>query len=128
MSFRTAVAGLVALSLVNSSSHAQNAKKPPKPKPSLTDRYPLPYPPKLPDGQTVVTEQTDAFLKPGSTLREGVEIAKVAPTVDFAFYPEQNYPGNPWSHRSDGFVLGDLYYSSSNDHLAPKGTALLWEY
>lgn len=103
------------------------AKKP-KPVKSLTERYPLPYPPTLPGGQTVVTEQTDDFLAPGRNLREGVEVAKVAPRVDFAFYPDQNYPGNPWSHRSDGFVLGDLYYSSSNDHLAPRGTALLWEY
>lgn len=91
-------------------------------------RYPLPYPPKLPDGQTVVTESGPQFLKPGPNLREGVTIATVAPTIDFAYYPEQNYPGNPWSHRSDGFVLGDKFYSSSNDHLAPRGTAHLWEY
>jgi hypothetical protein len=58
----------------------------------------------------------------------GVAIAKTPPVVDFAFYPEQNYPGNPWSHRSDGMVVGDKYFSSSNDHLAPRGTALLWEY
>lgn len=90
--------------------------------------YPLPYPPQLPGGKTVVTERTEAFLKPGATLREGVAIAKVPPTVDFAFYPDQNYPGHPWSHRSDGIVVGDVYYSSSNDHLAPKGTAHLWEY
>lgn len=95
---------------------------------SVTDRYPLPYPPRLPGGQTVVTEHTDAFLKPGRYLREGVTIARTAPTVDFAFYPDQNYPGTPWSHRSDGIVVGDLYYSSSNDHLFPRGTAFLWEY
>src|SRR5262245_21603285 len=95
---------------------------------SITDRYPLSYPPKLPGVESVVTERTEAFLTPGHNLREGVEIAKVPPTVDFAYYPEQNYPGNPWSHRSDGFVLGDIYYSSSNDHLAPRGTAFLWEY
>lgn len=99
----------------------QDAKK-------LKSRYPLPYPPMLPEGKTVVTETSPLFLKPGPTLLEGVEIAKTAPTVDFAFYPEQNYPGNPWSHRSDGIVVGDKYYSSSNDHLAPKGTAHLWEY
>ena len=91
-------------------------------------RYPLSYPPTLPDGQTVVTECSSAFLKPGPNLRDGVEIAHAPPTVDFAFYPDQNYPGNPWSHRSDGIVVGDKYYSSSNDHLAPRGTAHLWEY
>lgn len=119
------------------------AEKPAKPKPKSTaplgptpkqdqeklkKRYPVPFPPKLPDGQTVVTEKTDDFLKPGPNLREGVEIAKVAPTVDFAYYPLQNYVGNPWSHRSDGIVVGDMYYSSSNDHLAPIGTAHLWAY
>lgn len=105
----------------------QRAAKP-KPRRSLTDRYPLPYPPKLPEGKKVVTESDPSFLVPSDKLREGVEIAKTQPVVDFAFYPEQNYPGNPWSHRSDGIVVGDKYYSSSNDHLAPRGTALLWQY
>lgn len=100
-------------------------EKPAKP---LQARYPLPYPPKLPDGQTVVTESGEMFLKPGPNLGAGVDIARTPPVVDFAFYPEQNYPGNPWSHRSDGIVVGDRYYSSTNDHLAPRGTAHLWEY
>ena len=91
-------------------------------------RYPLRYPPRLPNGQSVVTERSPEFLKPGPNLRDDIEIARTPPTVDFAFYPEQNYPGNPWSHRSDGIVVGDKYYSSSNDHLAPRGTAHLWEY
>jgi hypothetical protein len=104
----------------------QEKKAPPAKK--KLDRNPLPYPPRLPDGQTVVTETTPDFLKPGPNLREGVTIAKNPSTVDFAFYPEQNYPGNPWSHRSDGIVIGDVYYSSTNDHLAPRGTAHLWEY
>ncbi|WP_425619204.1 YncE family protein [Anatilimnocola sp. NA78] len=91
-------------------------------------RYPLSYPPKLAEGKLVVSEQSDSFLVPGENLREGVAIAKSPPRVDFAFFPEQNYPGNPWSNRADGFVLGDKYYTSDNDHLAPKGTAHLWEY
>lgn len=91
-------------------------------------RYPLPYPPTLPDGQTVVTESSPSFLKPGPSLRDGVAIARTPPVVDFAYYPKQDYPGNPWSHRSDGIVVGDQYYSSSNDHLAPKGTAHVWQY
>jgi hypothetical protein len=99
-----------------------------KPRPTLKDRYPLPYPPSLPGGKAFVTEESPDFLKPGPNLREGVTIAKTPPKVDFLFYPEQNYPGNPWSHRSDGIVIGDKYYSSSNDHLAPRGTAHLWEY
>ncbi len=95
---------------------------------TLKERYPLDYPPKLPGGVTVVTHSSPLFLEPGPNLRDGVEIAKTAPTVDFAFYPEQNYPGNPWSHRSDGIVANGKYYSSTNDHLAPRGTAHLWEY
>src|SRR4051794_40686744 len=95
---------------------------------ALRARYPLPYPPTLPGGKEVVREETPAFLQPGPNLRPGVAVATTPPAVDFAFYPLQNYPGNPWSHRADGIVVGDKYYSSSNDHLAPRGTAHLWEY
>src|SRR6187399_11468 len=80
---------LTAVPVWGQAGSAPPAVKKPKPGRSLTDRYPLPYPPKLPGGQTVVTERTDAFLTPGPNLREGVEISKVAPTVDFAYYPEQ---------------------------------------
>lgn len=93
-----------------------------------TIRYPLAYPPKLLNGKIVVTESSPDFLMPGPNLREGVDMARTPPVVDFMYYPEQNYPGNPWSHRSDGIVVGNKYYSSSNDHLAPRGTAHLWEY
>src|SRR5262249_23632077 len=103
---------------------AQGAKRPR----TLRDRYPLSYPPALPGGVLYVTECSPAFLKPGPNLRDGVTVATTPPTVDLLYYPEQNCPGNPWSHRSDGIVVGDKYYSSSNDHLAPRGTALLWEY
>ena len=120
---------LVVLLTGGAATHAQPqpAKKPPARR-TLKDRYPLPYPPTLPDGKTSVTEKSERFLKPGPNLKEGVEIARTPPVVDFLYYPEQNYPGNPWSHRSDGIVVGDKYYSSSNDHLAPRGTALLWEF
>ena len=109
-------------------SQTKDDAQPKKAGKTLKDRYPLPYPPKLPEGKTVVTESDGAFLKAAANLRDGVLIAKTPPVVDFAFYPEQNYPGNPWSHRSDGIVVGDRYYSSTNDHLAPRGTAHLWEY
>ena len=109
---------------INATSFAQ-VPKPPKPP---VNRYPLPYPPTLPDGKEFVTEESADFLKPGSNLKSDVAIAKTPPVIDFLYYPLQNYPGNPWSHRSDGFVRGDKFYSSSNDHLAPRGTAHLWEY
>jgi hypothetical protein len=115
---------LVSLALAVASAAAQAPapqKQAAKPKPgrTLTDRYPLPYPPKLPEGKTVVTESERSFLVPNDKLREGIAIARTPPIVDFAFYPEQNYPGNPWSHRSDGIVVGDKYYSSSND-ISPR--------
>ncbi|WP_145094205.1 YncE family protein [Anatilimnocola aggregata] len=127
---------MATLLLVATGTSFGQEKKPAKPKLSPEEaraarekaRYPLPYPPKLADGKLVVSEQTVDFLKPGENLRAEVGIAKSPPRVDFAFFPEQNYPGNPWSNRSDGFVLGDKYYTSDNDHLAPRGTAHLWEY
>jgi hypothetical protein len=122
-----ALAAVCLPALLPSPPVAAQEQEKPKPK-SLESRYPLKYPPSLPDGKTSVTEQSLDFLKPKANLKEGVEIAKTPPTVDFLYYPEQNYPGNPWSHRSDGIVIGDKYYSSSNDHLAPRGTAMLWEY
>ena len=89
---------------INATSFAQ-VPKPPKPP---VNRYPLPYPPTLPDGKEFVTEESADFLKPGSNLKSDVAIAKTPPVIDFLYYPLQNYPGNPWSHRSDGW----LYYAT----------------
>ena len=122
---------LIAFAAMSSLAIAQTKPVPASPGSqvrALKARYPLPYPPTLPGGKSVVTECSPALLKPGPNLKDGVTIATQPPTVDFAFYPDQNYPGNPWSHRSDGIVVGDKFYSSSNDHLAPRGTAHLWEY
>ena len=55
-------------------------------------------------------------------------VAKTPPVVDFLYYPVQNYPGNPWCFRAVGTVHGDKYYSALCDHLAPAGTAYLFEY
>src|SRR3712207_2954452 len=63
--------------------------------PTARIRYPLPYPPALADGKIQATEKSPAFLKPGPNLRPGVVIAKEPPLVEFAFYPKQDYPGNP---------------------------------
>ena len=59
------------------------------------------FPPKLPDGKEVVTDTSEEFLKPGSTLKSGVAIAKAAPTIDFLYFPGQDYPGKPWSNWGD---------------------------
>jgi hypothetical protein len=86
------------------------------------------FPPKLPGGKTVVTDRTPKFLKPISKLRAGVEIAKTPPAVDFLYYPEQTYPGHPWSVWGDSLAAGGKYYSAIGDHRAPQGNAFLYEY
>ena len=91
-------------------------------------RYPLPYPPKLPGGEKVVIDQSEEFLKPGPNLLDGVKIAKTSPKITFMYYPGQDYPGNPWCFRAVGIVEGDKYYSALCDHLAPGGTAYLYEF
>ena len=79
------------------------------------------FPPKLPDGKEVVTDTSDAFLKPGATLKSGVEIAKTAPTIDFMYFPGQDYAGKPWSNWGDSTFANGKYYASIGDHLAPAG-------
>lgn len=88
----------------------------------------LTWPPKLPDGKQVLTATSEEFLKPGATLRKDVVIAKAAPTVDFMFYPGQNYLGRPWSNWGDGLAVNGKYYSAIGDHLAPEGHAFVYEY
>ena len=96
----------------------------------------LPYPPTLPDGQTLVTDSSPKFLEPLGTLQAGVTIAKTPPTIDFVFYPGQNYPGKPWSNWGDGSVANGKFYSAVGDHYAvgrgaskhSTGTAFVYEY
>ena len=86
------------------------------------------YPPTLPGGVSMVSDTSPAFLEPTASLREGVEVARTAPTVDFLYYPEQTYPGNPWSVWGDGLAIAGKYYSAIGDHLAPRGNAFVYEY
>lgn len=76
----------------------------------------LVFPPTLPKGQTVVTDTSEEFLKSPITLRESVSVASVPPTVDFLFYPGQDYPGNPWSNWGDSLAIDGKYYASIGDH------------
>lgn len=78
----------------------------------------LPFPPTLPGGKAVLTHTGDEFLKPPATLRDGVTVAKTAPTVDFLYFPGQDYPGNPWSNWGDSLAVNGKYYASIGDHLA----------
>lgn len=96
----------------------------------------LPYPPTLPMGRTVVSDTSTEFLRHPESLRKGVLVAKTPPTVDFTFYPRQNYPGKPWSNWGDGCVTEGKYYSAIGDHYAigrgqaehGTGTAFVYEY
>jgi len=104
-----------------------NVPAPPTQKP-VDARYPLPYPPSLPEAKIVISDRSTDFLKPPANLREGVEIARTPPVVDFMFYPHQDHPGTPWSVWGDGCAVGDKYYSAIGDHHSPRGTALVYEY
>lgn len=86
------------------------------------------FPPELSPGKTVATDTSEEFLKPAKTLRPGVKIAKTAPTIDFAYFPGQTYPGKPWSAWGDSLAAGGKYYASIGDHLAPAGNGLVYEY
>lgn len=99
------------------------ADKPAKPaKPAYT------YPPQLPEGKLVVTDQSPEFLVKAADLLEGVSIAKTPPIVDFAYYPGQDYPGKPWSVWGDGCTVGEKYYSAIGDHHSPRGSPRIFEY
>ncbi len=86
------------------------------------------FPPALPGGQTILSITTDAFLRKGESIRADVDVAKTAPTIDFMYYPGQNYLGKPWSNWGDGLAVHGKYYSAVGDHLAPEGHAFVYEY
>lgn len=97
----------------------------------------LTFPPTLPGGKLVVTDSSPAFLVAPDTIGKDVLIAKTPPTVDFLFYPGQDYAGKPWSNWGDGSAARGKYYSAIGDHLAigakgdgehGTGTALVFEY
>lgn len=91
-------------------------------------RQAIDFPPVLPNGQTIVVDQSPAMLQRPATLREEVLVAQVPPVIEFGFYPGQEYPGNPWSNWGDGTVYRGKYYSAIGDHLGPSGNAYVYEY
>lgn len=92
------------------------------------EKYPLPYPPALPGGQLIVTDELPAFLQSPGNLRDGVDIATTPSKIDFMYYPGQDHPGNPWSAWGDGCAAGEKYYSAIGDHHSPRGNAYVYEY
>ena len=101
---------LVICCLSDATAQAQKstAKKPAPPT--------LSFPPTLPRGERVVTDTSDAFLKPTETIAKDVLIAKTAPTVDFLYFPRQDYEGKPWSNWGDSLAINGKYYASIGDH------------
>ena len=95
---------------------------------SAKDKTVYTYPPALPAGATIVTDTGPELLKPLAELKPGVKIAKTPPTIDFMYFPGQDYPGKPWSVWGDGCTVGAKYYTAIGDHMAPKGTARVFEY
>jgi hypothetical protein len=92
------------------------------------DETEINLPPKLPGGQEVVTFSTPELLQAPDTIKPGIAVAKTVPTVDFLYYPGQDYPGHPWSVWGDSLAVGDIYYSAIGDHQAPQGNAYVYEY
>ena len=112
------------------------AKKAAGKKAEAAPKVELVFPPALPDGKQIVSIATPEFLKAPETLQPDVTVAKTAPTVDFMYYPGQDYLGNPWSNWGDSLAVNGKYYSAIGDHLAANGkdlshgtgTAYLTEY
>jgi hypothetical protein len=90
----------------------------------------LPWPPRLPDGKEVVTDRSSDFLvKPENVqLKEGVQIAKTPPTIDFLYFFGQTNPGKLWSVWGDGSTHGSKYYTSIGNHNSPRGEGQVYEY
>lgn len=117
-------AGLVVLLAAPGADLLAQGKK----KKAAEKKKELPFPPKLPGEKEVVTDTSDDFLKPTAKLRDGVAIAKTPPTIDFAYFPGQDYPGRPWSAWGDSTFANGKYYTSFGDHLAPAGNGFIYEY
>lgn len=96
----------------------------------------LPYPPTLPRDAAFVTDKSPVFLQRPETLHEDVAVAKTPPQIDFLFYPEQTYPGKPWSNWGGGCVADGKYFSAIGDHYAigrgasphSTGNAFVYQY
>jgi hypothetical protein len=96
--------------------------------PVLLSAEELTWPPVLPGGKSVLTASSPLLLRGTATLKEGVKIAKTAPSVDFLYFPGQSYAAKLWSAWGDNLAVGDRCYSAIGDHDGPRGNAFLHEY
>jgi hypothetical protein len=123
-------AGLSLLTAITGS----NAQTPKKQSPK---KAALAFPPRLPDGKPFATDTSEGFLRDSSTLAKDTVIAQTPPTIDFLYFPKQDYEGKPWSNWGDSLAINGKYYASIGDHLAANakggvahgtGTAHVFEY
>ncbi len=121
MSFPTCIS-LIALVSICAWSASAAEKSAPKVEADLV------FPPRLPEAQESVTDTSPRFLQPPNGFPADVVIAKTAPTINFRFFPTQDYPGKPWSAWGDSLAINGKYYASIGDHLAPGGNAFVYEY
>src|SRR5262245_42737455 len=124
LGFLGTLAAVAALPLQPSSASAAQKKEKQK---KAAEEWKTPA---LPGGKEIVTDKSDDFLKTpaGVTLKEGVTVAKTAPEIDFAYFPGQTYAGKPWSCWGESTFANGKYYASIGDHLAPAGSAYVFEY
>ena len=76
----------------------------------------LPFPPRVPDGASVVTDSAPEFLRRPEAIAADVAVASTSPTVEFLYYPGQDYEGQPWSNWGDGCAVAGKYYSAIGDN------------
>lgn len=90
----------------------------------------LAWPPQLPEGTEAVGVSSPSLLEPPDhvELKADATVAGTAPRIDFFYFDCQTYPGKPWSVWGDGLAVGDSYYTSIGDHLAPRGNAFVYRY
>jgi len=88
----------------------------------------LEFPPKIPGGKAVVTDSSPELLKGPDTIKADVKVATTPPTVDFMYYPGQDYKANLWSAWGENLAVGNKCYSPIGDHTGPHGNAFLYEY
>ncbi len=134
----TCLVGSVAASALAADEPAKKAQAKAKPqRPQVIRDEDLPWPPTLPGDKAMLTDASPEFLQGPDELSEGTIVAKTPPRVDFLYYPNQNYPGRPWSNWGDGVVADGKFYSAIGDHLAINraqeqpygtGTAHVYEY
>lgn len=118
------VAGCLLLAGVGTPDAQETA--PPGSKRKKVAVEPLPFPPALPDGKTILRVESASFLKPPGPLDARVQIAKTPPVVEILYYPGQTYAGKPWTCWARGtFGPDGTHYAAIGDHISPRGRAMI---